>query len=142
VAEPFRHRLRVRWSECDLQGVVFYPNYLAYFDHALTELWREAVGPYAQITELGIDLLVAEAHVRYRASARFDEEIEIVASVTRLGTSSMSMDLTVERSADGALLAEGRLRHVFVHPESFEKREMPPDVREGLARFAPTTAVS
>ena len=42
MAEPFRHRLRVRWSECDLQGVVFYPQYLAYLDHTVTELWREA----------------------------------------------------------------------------------------------------
>src|SRR5680860_1754059 len=78
MAAPFRHRLRVRWSECDLQGVVFYPNYLAYLDHALTELWREAVGPYREITSLGIDLLVAEAQIRYRASARFDDEIEVV----------------------------------------------------------------
>jgi len=52
------------------------------------------------------------------------------------------MDLTVERTADGALLAEGRLRHVFVHPGNFEKREMPQEVREGLARFAPATPVS
>jgi acyl-CoA thioester hydrolase len=142
VAEPFRHRLRVRWSECDLQGVVFYPNYLAYFDHALTELWREAVGPYAQITDLGIDLLVAEAQIRYLASARFDDEVEIVAAITRLGTSSMTMELTVGRTADGVLLAEGQLRHVFVRPDNFEKREMPPEVREGLARFAPAAAVS
>src|SRR5918997_762638 len=82
MAQPFRHRLRVRWSECDLQGVVFYPNYLAYFDHLLTELWREAVGPYSEITHLGIDLVVAEAKVRYRASARFDDEIEIVATIS------------------------------------------------------------
>ena len=40
MPEPFRHRLRVRWSECDLQGVVFYPQYLAYLDHTVTELWR------------------------------------------------------------------------------------------------------
>ncbi|HYN52877.1 MAG TPA: thioesterase family protein [Thermoleophilaceae bacterium] len=142
MAEPFRHRLRVRWSECDLQGVVFYPNYLAYFDHALTELWREAVGPFAQINDLGIDLVVAEAQIRYRASARFDDEIEVVASITRLGDSSMTMEILVERCADGALLAEGRLRHVFVDPGDFQKREMPAEVREGLGRFAAAAPVS
>jgi acyl-CoA thioester hydrolase len=136
MAEPFRHRLRVRWSECDLQGVVFYPNYLAYFDHLLTELWREAVGPYGEIHQLGIDLLVAEARVRYRASARFDDEIEIVAAISRLGTTSMTTDLRIERTEDAAVLAEGELRHVFVDPKSFEKREIPPTVREGLSRFA------
>jgi acyl-CoA thioester hydrolase len=136
MAEPFRHRLRVRWSECDLQGVVFYPNYLAYFDHLLTELWREAVGSYARIQELGIDLVVAEAGIRYRVSARFDEEIELKATISRLGTTSMTMDLTAERVGDGVLLAEGELRHVFVDPQTFEKREIPERVREQLTRFA------
>jgi acyl-CoA thioester hydrolase len=136
VAEPFRHRLRVRWSECDLQGVVFYPNYLAYFDHLLTELWREAVGSYARIQELGIDLVVAEAGIRYRVSARFDEEIELQATISRLGTTSMTMDLIAERVGDGALLAEGELRHVFVDPRTLQKREMPEQVREQLSRFA------
>jgi acyl-CoA thioester hydrolase len=136
MAEQFRHRLRVRWSECDLQGVVFYPNYLAYFDHLLTELWREAVGPYGEITELGIDLVVAEATVRYRVSARFDEEIDVIAAISRLGTTSMTTDLRIERVEDGALLAEGELRHVFVDPDSFKKREIPADVRGGLRRFA------
>jgi acyl-CoA thioester hydrolase len=140
MAEPFRHRLRVRWSECDLQGVVFYPNYLAYFDHLLTELWREAVGPYGEITDLGIDLLVAQAEIRYRASARFDDELELVASITRLGNSSMTTEIAVERCRDGALLAEGRLRHVFVEPDSFEKRAMPDTVRAALGRFAATSA--
>jgi acyl-CoA thioester hydrolase len=136
MAKPFRHRLRVRWSECDLQGVVFYPNYLAYFDHLLTELWREAVGPYGEIARLGIDLLVAEAGIRYRESARFDEEIDVVAVISRLGTTSMTTGLRIERVADGALLAEGELRHVFVDPDSFEKRHIPDSVRGGLSRFA------
>jgi acyl-CoA thioester hydrolase len=136
MPEPFRHRLRVRWSECDLQGVVFYPNYLAYFDHLLTELWREAVGSYARIQELGIDLVVAEAGIRYRVAARFDEEIELKATISRLGTTSMTLDLTAERVEDGVLLAEGELRHVFVDPGTFQKREMPDQVREQLSRFA------
>ncbi len=136
MSEPFRHRLRVRWSECDLQGVVFYPNYLAYFDHAITELWREAIGPYADMRELGIDMVVAEVGIRYRESARFDEEIDLVARIRRLGNTSMSTELTVERVADGATLAEGELRHVFVDPESFQKHDMPAEVRNALGRFA------
>ena len=135
MAEPFRHRLRVRWSECDLQGVVFYPNYLSYFDHALTELWREAVGPFGQINDLGVDLVVAEAEIRYRASARFDDEIEITAWITHLGRSSMVMEMAVERCQDPALLAEGRLGHVFVALDGLQKREMPAEVRAGLGRF-------
>ena len=82
MAEPFRHRLRVRWSECDLQGVVFYPQYLAYLDHTVTELWRAAIGPYTEmIPEHGVDMVVAEAGMRYRGSARFDDELEIAATL-------------------------------------------------------------
>jgi acyl-CoA thioester hydrolase len=141
MAEPFRHRLRVRWSECDLQGVVFYPQYLAYLDHTVTELWREAVGPYTEmIPEHGVDMVVAEVGMRYRGSARFDDELEISATVTRLGDTSITTEFRIERLDDGALLTEGELRHVFVDPEDFAKREMPERVRAGLERFALTTS--
>jgi acyl-CoA thioester hydrolase len=141
MPEPFRHRLRVRWSECDLQGVVFYPHYLAYLDHTVTELWREAVGPYTEmIAAHGVDMVVAEASMRYRGSARFDDELDIAASVTRLGETSITTAFTIERVGDGALLTEGELRHVFVDPDDFGKREMPDLVRAGLERFAAAPA--
>src|ERR687897_462184 len=96
MAEPFRHRLRVRWSECDLQGVVFYPHYLAFLDHTVTELWRAAVGPYTEmIPEHGVDMVVAEARMRYRGSARFDDELEIAAAITRLGDTSITTAFTI-----------------------------------------------
>jgi acyl-CoA thioester hydrolase len=137
MGEPFLHRLRVRWSECDLQGVVFYPQYLAYLDHTVTELWREAIGPYTQmIPKHGVDMVVAEAGMSYRASARFDDELEIAATVTRLGSTSVTTAFTIERLPDGALLTEGRLRHVFVDPDNSGKREMPPAIRAALKRFA------
>ena len=138
MAEPFRHRLRVRWSECDLQGVVFYPQYLAYLDHTVTELWRAAIGPYTEmIPEHGVDMVVAEAGLRYRGSARFDDELEITATLTRLGSTSITTAFTIERVPDGTVLTEGELRHVFVDPEDFSKCEMPEHVRAGLERFAP-----
>ena len=86
--------------------------------------------------ELGIDMVVAEVGIRYRESARFDEEIDLVARIRRLGNTSMSTELSVERVADGATLAEGELRHVFVDPESFQKHDMPAEVRNALGRFA------
>ena len=90
MASPFRYRMRVRWAECDLQGVVFYANYLAYFDVAMTELWRSAVAPYGDMNENGADMVVAEARIAYRASARFDDEIDLVASVLSMGETSMT----------------------------------------------------
>jgi acyl-CoA thioester hydrolase len=136
MAEEFRHRLRVRFDECDPQGVVFYANYLVYFDVGMTELWRTAFGSYAGLIENGIDAMVAEVTVRYRGSARFDDEIDLVATVLSIGRTSSVTAMHVERAADGETLVEGQLRHVFVDVTSHEKTEIPPHVREGLERFA------
>jgi acyl-CoA thioester hydrolase len=137
VPEPFRHRIRVRFNECDGQGVVFYANYLMYFDVAMTELWREAFGGgYAGMIAEGTDAMVAEARIRYRAAARFDDEVELVASVTRLGNTSSTTELRAERVSDGMVLAEGELRHVFIDPNTLSKREIPDEVKAGMGRFA------
>ena len=62
---PFRHRLRVRYGECDPQGVVFNVHYFSYFDVAMTEFHREVIGPYSEMLEGGADMVVAEARARY-----------------------------------------------------------------------------
>ena len=137
MPEPFRHRIRVRFNECDGQGVVFYANYLVYFDVAITELWREAFGDgYAGMIQSGIDAMVAEANIRYRAPARFDDELALVASVTRIGTTSTMTRLTAERVSDGAVLAEADLRHVFIDLKTLEKTEIPEEMRAGMGKFA------
>jgi acyl-CoA thioester hydrolase len=103
----------------------------------MTELWRAAVGPYTDIVgDHGVDLVVAEAGMRYRESARFDDEIEISATLKRLGETSITTAFRMERVPDRALLTEAELRHAFVDPESFGKSAMPDRVRVGLARFA------
>ena len=81
VSPPFRHRIRVRYSECDLQGVVFNANYLTYLDEAMTELFRTALdGGYQAMVDAGVDMVVAESTLRYLAPARFDDEIEVEAT--------------------------------------------------------------
>jgi acyl-CoA thioester hydrolase len=140
MGAEFRHRIRVRWGECDQQGVVFYPTYLAWFDVAMTELLRAGGLPYMEMVSSGADMVVAEAGIRYRASARFDDEIDLIARVNRLGSTSLTTALAVERVGDGALLAEGELRHVFVDPRTMAKRELPGSVRAALQPFAAEAA--
>ena len=135
MSERFIHRLRVRYGECDPQGVVFNANYLAYFDVAMTELWREAIGPWEGMAQRGIDMVVAEANVRYRAGARFDECVRIETWVERLGTTSVTSryDVLLE---DDTLAVEGTLRHVVVALGTNEKRPLPDDIRAALERYA------
>ncbi len=134
MSEQFSHRLRVRYGECDPQGVVFNANYFAYFDVALTELWREALGPYQEMIERhGVDLVVAEARCRYLAPARFDEEIDLEMTLTRLGSTAMSSRIRIRR--DDALLVEGEMRHVFIDPRTGAKVPMPDAIRAALEPY-------
>jgi acyl-CoA thioester hydrolase len=111
-----------------------------YFDVAFTELWREALGPWQQMVERGVDAVVAEANARYRAPARFDDVIRLRARVTRLGTTSITTEIDVMR--DGELLVEGRLQHVIVDAKTWKKTEIPEWVREGLEPYVVTAAAA
>jgi len=133
------HSFRVRYAECDPQGVVFNAHYLAYFDLGLTELWRAALGSYSAMVQAGADLVVVEATVRYRAPARFDDEVEIETRVARLGTTSLLLANRLTRAADAALLAEGEVAYVCVEP-SGAKQRLPSFLRDALrpeAQVAP-----
>jgi acyl-CoA thioester hydrolase len=127
----FVHELRVRYGECDPQGIVFNANYLLYFDVAFTEYWRERVGPWDDMAQLGVDAVVAEANLRFRAPARFDDVLELEVTTEELGTTSTTTRVDVRR--DGELLVECRLRHVFVDRQTWAKTQMPDVIRERLA---------
>jgi acyl-CoA thioester hydrolase len=134
VSEPFVHELRVRYGECDPQGIVFNANYLSYFDVALTELWREALGPWQEMVERGIDAVVAEANVRFRSPARYDDVIALRARIARIDETSFTTEIDALRGDD--LLVEGRLEHVIVDAETWRRTDLPDWIREGLQRYA------
>lgn len=123
-------RLRVRYAECDMQGHVFNGHYLTWFDMAHTEALRARLGTYQSIVERGIELVVAEANVRYRLPAHFDDDLVVGAAFEPLRTTSMISDFEIHRS--DALLAEGTLRHVCVDASTFVKRPWPDWVRAAL----------
>lgn len=131
---PFVHRLRVRYHECDQQGRVFNAHYFAYFDIALTELWREAFGSYEQMLRDGYDVVVADASARFKGAAAFDDEIDVAMTIANLGDTSMTTDIEVLR--DGDVLVQGRMVHVWVDATSYEKSPIPERARERLARFS------
>ena len=112
---------------------MFNGNYVAYFDLVMTELWREAAGGYQAMLERGTDMVVAEVRVRYLAPAGFDDELELEALITRIGTTATTT--RIEVSKGGLLVAEGELRHVFVDPATGAKTPIPNDVRRALQPY-------
>ena len=134
MSRVFTHRLRVRYGECDPQGVVFNANYLAYFDHILTEFWREAVGDYnAMIENEGADMVVAESRIGFKSPAAFDDELDFELRVARLGTTALSCN--IDARVGERLVVEGEMRHVFIDPATKQKRPMPDEIRAGLEPY-------
>lgn len=133
---PFEHPLRVRFGECDPQGIVFNAHYVAWFDVALTELWREAICSWSAMVERGVDAVLAQLEVTFHAPARADELVRLNVSVEALGRTSLRTIVDVLRADE--LLARGRLRHVFVDAQTWQKTPMPDWIRDGLSPYLVT----
>src|SRR3954447_20353116 len=133
MSRVYRHRIRVRYGECDPQGVVFNANYLAYFDVVLTEWWREALGSYSAMLEAGADLVVAETRILFPSSAAFDDELDFELRVMRLGTTALQC--RIDAYVGERVIVEGEIRHVFIDPATKAKRAMPDDIRAGLEPY-------
>ena len=130
----FQHDFRVRYGECDPQGIVFNANYLLYCDVAYTELWRAAGLPWSAMTDLGYDAVLAESTLRFRAPARFDDEIAMQMWIAKLGSSSITTAFRLVR--EDTLLLEGELRHVVVSAETWRPAPMPDAIRAALQAFS------
>jgi acyl-CoA thioester hydrolase len=130
---PFSHELRVRYAECDAQGIVFNANFLAYVDVVLTEIWRESMGSYDALLATGVDAVVGEANLRFRAPGRFDDVLTIEGGFDGLGTTSTVLKLWFRRGEE--LLCDADIRYVFVDVKTWEKAPIPAEVREKLEPF-------
>ena len=133
MARVFRHQLRIRYGECDPQGVVFNANYLAFFDVILTEFWREAVGDYSAMVEQGADMVVAESRIRFASPAGFDDLLDFELTVSRLGNTALST--SIDARVGDRLVVQGEMRHVFIDPATKAKRVMPESIRGALEPY-------
>ncbi len=132
----FRHleRLRVRWVEVDLQGIVFNGHYLMYIDTAVAGWWRSMAVPYQQtMAGLGGDLYVRKATLTYDASARYDELIEVGIRMARIGNSSLTIEAAVFRGDQR--LVGGELVYVWADPSSQTSKAVPQPLRALLQSF-------
>ncbi len=107
--------MRVRYHECDQQGVVFNAHYLTYADIAATEAARELFGSWKKLVEHGVDLVVAESTLRYLRPCRDDDEITVGVFTQRVGTTSLVLRFDVRN--DGELATEITTRYVWVDPK-------------------------
>ena len=125
-------RVRVRYAETDAMGVVYYANYLLWFEVARADLLREAGWSYREMEADGYMLPVLEAHCVYRQPARYDDELDVKTTGARVSPVRVKFMYDVVRSADDVHLATGYTVHASIDRGGRPCR-LPDRVRELLA---------
>jgi acyl-CoA thioester hydrolase len=130
----FSHCLRVRWSEADMQGIVFNGHYLTYFDVAFTEYWRRTGLPdVLQQAGEGREMFARKATIEYHAPARFDDVLDIGVRCASIGRSSIRFVLAVFRGDE--LLNVGELVYVYADTAVRKSVALPDAWRATIARL-------
>lgn len=133
MAAPFSWPIRVYWEDTDAGGIVFYANYLKFFERARTE-WLRALGiGQAHLRErTGGMFVVTETSVRYLRPARLDDELRVTAELTEAGRASMTLRQQALQYPFGELLAEGTIRIGWVDAATLRPARIPPPILAAL----------
>jgi acyl-CoA thioester hydrolase len=126
---PSTSRLRVRYSETDQMGVVYHANYLVWLEVARTDLIRSQGITYAELERRGYALAVAELTIRYRAPARYDDEVIVTANLREVRSRSLRIDYEVTRVSDQTLLATAYTALVSIDTQTEKPVALPPEIR-------------
>lgn len=114
--EPYR----VRWADCDMQSIVFNPNYLVYADIAMTEYMRATGFAYPEaLMPFGADIFAVSSTIDFKASAHFDDELRLGVRVERIGRTSMRFRIAMFRGTQ--LLVDVKTTYVCATPGADRK---------------------
>jgi acyl-CoA thioester hydrolase len=131
----FHLPVRVYWEDTDAGGVVYYANYLNFMERARSE-WLRSLG-IDQAALAGVERIqfaVVEARVRYRQPARYDDLLDVSATVEAWKGASISFLQEIRRAADGVLLVSAAIRAACLDSGSLRPRPLPPALLEVLKR--------
>ncbi len=133
---PFAVQERVRWSDCDPLGIIYYGTYIRFFESAEHEMFRQAGLPYEVMrVQRQVQLPRKAFQVEFHSPAQMDELMEIRVGVVRIGESSITMRFEVYRAADLVHRASARLTVVCVDKATITKRALPDFVKDALRPF-------
>ncbi len=131
MAGQFRYYLRVRYSECDAQKVVFNARYADYVDIATTEFLR------ATCPEFGfIEYHLVKQTIEWKAPARFDQILELTVSVQNLGTSSFTIATEFRVAGHEPVITGAETVNVLIDADTMQKTAIPAALRSALERGA------
>ena len=130
---PFEFRVRVYWEDTDAGGIVFYANYLKFFERARTE-WLRALGLGQQALResSGGFFVVSETNVRYLQPARLDDELLVTAGIESAGRAAITLVQEARRCGDRTLLCAGTIRIGWVDAATLKPARMPAKLLQAL----------
>jgi acyl-CoA thioester hydrolase len=129
-------KLRVRYAETDKMGVVYHSNFIVWFEVGRVEMLRQLGFRYRDMErEDDCHIAVADVRVRYKAPARYDDEILVRTRLKNVRDSLLHFGYEIVRAEDGTLLAEGETTHIVVDSK-FEKSAMPEKYKKAFAKAA------
>lgn len=129
-------RDRVRWSDCDPFGIIYYGAYIRLFQVAEEELFRACGLPFEVLRrQKGVWIPRKAVHAEFHSPAELDEEVIVESWFSRIGTTSITMQFEVYRASDRAHRATGSLTVVSVDKTRMATTPLPDDVKRMLARY-------
>ena len=134
---PSQASVRVRYADIDAMGVVYYANYLAYFEIGRVEYLRSARTDYRAIEDSGYVAAVTLAECRYLAPARFDDLLAIHTRAAKMGRASLRFEYEIRRHSDNVLVAEGFTEHACLDRQTLRPVRLPDFVRLAIQSFQP-----
>lgn len=136
MSEPFRYYLRVRYSECDAQKVVFNANYGNYVGLASMEFLRALPIELRKI-DGGFDYQLVKQTIQWFAPARFDNVLELSVQLKFIGTTSFGLKTEIRIAGQEALISEAESVHVLMNSRTLTKNTIPDNLRAALTTGAP-----
>jgi acyl-CoA thioester hydrolase len=135
----FHTSLRVRWMECDAQGIVFNGAYMGYLEVGQAEYFRNLGFSIYRVAQRGyFDSAVVKAVMEFKAPARVDELLDLYVRVSHIGTTSITLDVEIYPQGSDSLLTTLQAVYAGFRPESATTRPVPDDIRELVGHFEAT----
>ena len=135
----FQHKLRVRWAECDAQGIAFNGSYMNYLEVAQAEYFRSLGINLYPLAEQGyFDTATVKAILEFKAPARLDQVIDIYTRVSHLGTTSIAMVMEIYPEESDLLIAKAEMIYVHYDASRGTSRQVPDDIRTLVSHFEET----
>ncbi len=142
MKNDFTYVLRVRYSECDQQKVVFNGRYAEYVDLAATEFIRALWGNHEDIFARGVDFQVVNLNISWKAPAKFDDVIAISVKTSRVGNSSYGFAFDFYNKTSDQQIAIAEAVYVMVDADTHGKMTIPDDLRKILEEGVPGQVVN